>query len=113
MALDATFCSLHHRMYKGAALMITFIIIIIAIAIMIYFPIVPFTVTHFYQIVYNGVIDLYKYIKHKERNRCKAYGRIYMITAFRNKVFGSGKTLDMTMLARRIYNRYDGLPVWN
>ena len=36
-----------------------------------------------------------------------------MITAYRNKVFGSGKTLDMTMLARQIFNKYDGLPVWN
>lgn len=79
----------------------------------VYLPIVPFTITHFYHIIINGAVDLYKYIKHKERNRCKAYGRIYMITAYRNKVFGSGKTLDMTMLARQIFNKYDGLPVWN
>ena len=79
----------------------------------VYLPIVPFTITHFYHIITNGAVDLYKYIKHKERNRCKAYGRIYMITAYRNKVFGSGKTLDMTMLARQIFNKYDGLPVWN
>lgn len=79
----------------------------------VYLPIVPFIVTHFYHIITNGAVDLYKYIKHKERNRCKAYGRIYMITAYRNKVFGSGKTLDMTMLARQIFNKYDGLPVWN
>lgn len=79
----------------------------------VYLPIVPFTITHFYHIIINGSVDLYKYIKHKERNRCKAYGRIYMITAYRNKVFGSGKTLDMTMLARQIFNKYDGLPVWN
>ena len=79
----------------------------------VYLPIVPFTITHFYHIITNGAVDLYKYIKHKERNRCKAYGRIYMITAYRNRVFGSGKTLDMTMLARQIFNKYDGLPVWN
>lgn len=79
----------------------------------VYLPIVPFTITHFYHIITNGAVDLYKYIKHKERNRCKAYGRIYMITAYRNKVFGSGKTLDMTMLARQIFNKFDGLPVWN
>ena len=36
-----------------------------------------------------------------------------MVTAHRNKVFGSGKTLDMTMVARRIFNKYDGLPVWS
>lgn len=36
-----------------------------------------------------------------------------MITAHRNRVFGSGKTLDMTMVARQVFNRYDGLPVWS
>lgn len=99
-------------MYKGASLMI-FVIIVAIVLICYYLPIIPFTITHFYKICYNGVIDLYYYFKHKERNRCKAYGRIYMVTAFRNKVFGSGKTLDMTMVARRIYSKYDGLPVWN
>lgn len=90
-----------------------FVIIVAIVLICYYLPIIPFTITHFYKICYNGVIDLYYYFKHKECNRCKAYGRIYMVTAFRNKVFGSGKTLDMTMVARRIYNKYDGLPVWN
>lgn len=81
--------------------------------IYVYVPIIPFCIKHFYHIVINGVVDLYKFFKHKEYNRCRAYGRIYMITAYRNKVFGSGKTLDMTMLARQIFNKYDDLPVWN
>lgn len=81
--------------------------------VMVYVPIIPFCIKHFYHIVTNGAVDIYKYFKHKEYNRCHFFGRIYMITAYRNKVFGSGKTLDMTMLARCVYNRYNGLSVWN
>ena len=79
----------------------------------VYVPFIPFCIKHFYHICVNGAVDVYNYFKHKEYNRCKMYGRIYMITAFRNRVFGSGKTLDMTMVAREIYNRYNDLPVWN
>ena len=89
------------------------IVVALIVFIWVYVPIVPFVIKHFYYICINGAVDLYKFFKHKEYNRCEAYGRIYMITAYRNKVFGSGKTLDMTMVARGIYNRYNGLPVWN
>lgn len=89
------------------------LIIGIIIFICIYVPFIPFIIRHFYHVCVNGAVDIYKFFKYKEYNRCKAYGRIYMITAYRNKVFGSGKTLDMTMVARQIFNRYDGLPVWS
>lgn len=89
------------------------LVIGIIIFICIYVPFIPFIIRHFYHVCVNGAVDIYKFFKHKEYNRCKAYGRIYMITAYRNKVFGSGKTLDMTMVARQIFNRYDGLPVWS
>lgn len=89
------------------------IIIILFIIICLIFPFIPFFLANFYRIVTNGVVDIYYYFKHKEFNRCKFYGRIYMITAYRNKVFGSGKTLDMVKLARDIYKKYDGLPVWS
>lgn len=81
--------------------------------ICVYVPIVPFCIKHFYHIVTNGAVDLYNYFKHREYNRCHFFGRIYMITAYRNKVFGSGKTLDMTMIARSVYNKYNNLPVWS
>ena len=89
------------------------LVIGIIIFICIYVPFIPFIIRHFYHVCVNGAVDIYKFFKHKEYNRCKAYGRIYMITAYRNKVFGSGKTLDMTMVARQIFNKYDGLPVWS
>lgn len=89
------------------------LILAIIVFVVVYLPIVPFCIKHFYHIVINGAVDIYKYFKHKEYNRCHFFGRIYMITAYRNKVFGSGKTLDMTMIARYVYNKYDGLSVWN
>lgn len=89
------------------------LILAIIVFIVVYVPIVPFCIKHFYHIVTNGAVDICKYFKHKEYNRCHFFGRIYMITAYRNKVFGSGKTLDMTMVARYVYNKYNGLPVWN
>lgn len=94
--------------------MMTLIITIcLIIFVYVYVPIIPFMIRHFYHIVTNGIVDIYKYFKYKKYNECKDYGRIYMITAHRNRVFGSGKTLDMTMVARQIFNRYDGLPVWS
>lgn len=94
-------------------MMMFIIIVCLIVFIWVYVPIIPFTIKHFYHIVTNGAVDIYKYFKYKKYNECKDYGRIYMITAYRNKVFGSGKTLDMTMVARRIFNKYDGLPVWS
>jgi len=79
----------------------------------VYIPFIPFVIKHFYHIVLNGAVDIYYYFKHKEYNRCKFYGRVYMITAYRNKVFGSGKTLNMVKLVREIYKRYNGKPVWS
>lgn len=93
--------------------MMTVLVIILIFFIVGNFPIIPFCIKHFYHIVVNGAVDIYYYYKHKEYNRCRFYGRIYMITAYRNKVFGSGKTLDMTMTVRQIYNKYNGLPVWS
>lgn len=90
-----------------------FIIIFLVVFICVYIPFIPFAVMHFYQIVTNGAVDIYYYFKHKEYNRCKFFGRIYMITAYRNKVFGSGKTLDMTIVARYLFSHYNGLPVWS
>lgn len=87
--------------------------LIIFIFIFIACPFVPFAIKHFYPICVNAASDIYKYIKHKEYNRCHFYGRVYLITAYRNKVFGSGKTLDMVKMVRDIYKRYNGLLVWS
>lgn len=90
-----------------------FIIIIVGCFILYSVPFIPFFIKNFYNVLTNGAVDLYHYITRKEYNRCKFFGKIYMITAFRNKVFGSGKTLEMTMYARYLYNRYNGLEVWS
>ncbi len=79
----------------------------------IIFPFVRFVVTHFHLIVSWGVIDIYHYFKYKKYNECPYFGRVDITTAHRNKVFGSGKTLDITMKVREIYTKYNGLPVWD
>lgn len=93
--------------------MIILIWLLVIFFIVAYVPLIPFLITHFYSICVNGAVDLYYWFKHKRYNECKFYGRIMMITAYRNRVFGSGKTLDMTMVAREIFAKYDGLPVWD
>jgi hypothetical protein len=35
------------------------------------------------------------------------------VSAYRNKVFGSGKTLDVSKTVHHIFNTYNGLPVWD
>lgn len=77
------------------------------------FPLIPFLITHFYQICVWGLVDLYYYFKHKRWNECPYFGQVWITTAYRNKVFGSGKTLDITMIVRMIYKRYNGLQVWD
>lgn len=80
--------------------MIKFILTVsLIIVVCVYMPFIPFFIRHFYHIITNAVVDIYKYFKYKKYNECKDYGRIFMVTAHRNKVFGSGKTLDMTMVA--------------
>lgn len=93
--------------------MMVLIWLLVIFFIIVYVPIIPFLIKHFYSICVNGAVDTYYWFKHKRYNECKFFGRIMMITAYRNRVFGSGKTLDMTMVARELYARYDGLPVWD
>lgn len=39
--------------------------------------------------------------------------RVQLQTLYKNKVFGSGKTLDISKTVHDIYKKYDGLPVWD
>jgi hypothetical protein len=83
------------------------------ILIFIFVPFVRFAISHFFQICVWAVIDGYYYIKRKRWNECPYYGRIWITTAHKNKVFGSGKTLDITMCVRDIYKKYNNLDVWD
>lgn len=76
-------------------------------------PFVPFAIKNLYRFIVWGAIDIYYWFKYKKYNECPYYGRVDVISAYKNKVFGSGKTLDGTMVVRDIFKKYDGLEVWD
>ena len=63
----------------------------------ILFPFPKFVIRHAFDMLKYGAIDIYYYFKHKEYNRCPYFGRVEIVSAYRNKVFGSGKTPDITV----------------
>ena len=92
--------------------MLEIILFLLFICIVV-FPFPKFVIRHFFDMCRYGAVDLYYYIKHKEYNRCPFFGRVDIISAYRNKVFGSGKTLCVSKQVHDIYNKYNGLPVWD
>lgn len=93
--------------------MIAFILFILFVIVFFTVPFVPFFLRNLHNFIRWGAIDTYYYFKHKEYNRCNYYGRIMITSAFRNKVFGSGKTLNLSMVAHDLYKLYDNKPVWD
>ena len=93
--------------------MIGEIIGILIVVCIIVFPLPKFLIKHVFDILKYAAIDGYYYIVHKEYNRCPYFGKISITSAYRNKVFGSGKTLDISKRVHDIYTRYEGLPVWD
>lgn len=77
------------------------------------FPLPRFLLSNFYRLITWGAIDTYYYFKEKRYNLCPYFGKVWITSAYRNKVFGSGKTLDISMIARMIYHKYNGLEVWS
>jgi hypothetical protein len=77
------------------------------------FPALPFVVTHIDKVVHWGIHDIYLYFKHKRYNECRDFGRVITICADGSSVFGSGKTLSGVHSLRFLYEKYDGLEVWN
>lgn len=92
--------------------MLEIVLFLLFICIVV-FPFPKFVIRHFFDMCRYGAVDLYYYIKHKEYNRCPFFGRVDIISAYRNKVFGSGKTLCVSKQVHDIYKKYNGLPVWD
>lgn len=93
--------------------MIGEIIGILIVVCIIVFPLPKFLIKHVFDILKYAAIDGCYYIVHKEYNRCPYFGKISITSAYRNKVFGSGKTLDISKRVHDIFTKYDGLPVWD
>lgn len=90
-----------------------FLIGFLIIFIFAYFPWFTFAVFHPGDSIPFAFKDFFSYYKHKEFNRCKSYGRIFMFTASDSQAFGSGKTLSLVHWVRDTYFRYNNKPVWN
>lgn len=56
----------------------------------------------------NAAIDLYYYIKYRKRNNYQT-GDLNIYCGY----FGAGKTLSLVHKVVGIYNKYEGLPVWD
>lgn len=83
--------------------------IIAIVFICLALPIVPFLFTHIPHILFYGVKDIYKYVKYKRWNEFRDFGRIMTY----NGLFGAGKTLSCTHYVRSVYNRYNGVEVYD
>lgn len=89
------------------------IIIGIVIFLLFCFPVIPFIIRNLHNIFRYGFLDIVHFFKFKKYNECHDYGKVITICASGIKVFGSGKTLSGVHAIRYIYNKYDGLEVWN
>lgn len=90
-----------------------FILLIVLIIVLLMFPFVRYIVFHPIscgKLFFNECVDK---IKHKRKNECKEYGKVVMFTASGSKAFGSGKTLSMVRWCTWLFNRYNGLDVWD
>ena len=77
------------------------------------FPLLRYITFHPISVSYNVIKDLFNYIRYKRYNECHEYGRIRLNSAKASQVFGCGKTLSLVRQAIHIYNRYNGLEVWD
>lgn len=77
------------------------------------FPLVRFVALHPITILGNGVLDLFKYIRYREWNRCHEYGKIRLNSAKASQVFGCGKTLSLVKQATEVYKRYNNQKVYD
>lgn len=90
-------------------------IILLIIGAMIIFrsASVRYTLTHLPQVIYYAFVDLRRYIKFKQWNDFKSYGRMDIYCAEPSMPFGSGKTLNMVSDAIKIYNQYNDVEVYD
>ena len=72
-----------------------------AIGLLLYCGSTRCLIFHAPQAVYYAILDIYTYFKEKKWKNFKYYG-IYMYIG----MFGHGKTLSMTMQAKRLYEKY-------
>ena len=81
--------------------------LIIHVFVLVVSPTIRCAYFHPFSLVYNGVRDLYNYIRRKEYNLCGT-GELVAYTG----LFGKGKTLSAVHRVVSAYRQYDGKKVW-
>lgn len=93
-------------------IMLKWIVIIGLVIVCVIFPFVRCVVLHFPLVVKDGSVDLFTYIRYKMwRNIPEGdiVGKIRVYTG----LFGKGKTLSAVMMVTAIFDRYNGLRVFD
>ena len=85
------------------------LVILFLICFILFVPLGNFIFFNLYQVLYYLPVDIYKHIRYKKSNECKDYGYIKIFNGY----FGSGKSLSAVDEVVKIYNRYNGLPIWS
>ena len=70
-------------------------------------PVFRCALSHLFAAALNGIKDIFRHIRYKKGNLCKA-GDLNIYCGY----FGSGKTLSLVHKVVGLYGRYNGLPVW-
>lgn len=93
--------------------MVKVLFIILVVMALLISPLARYTIMHPIRVIKYLFKDGYYYFKHKKYNECHEFGKIRMNTAAGDQVFGCGKTLSLVRYARNVYNKYNGLQVWD
>lgn len=93
--------------------MLILLFIIIGIIVLYRCPRLRFTLSHFPLVAGNAIVDAKRYIQYKKWRDCENYGRMEIYIADDSSPFGSGKTLNMIRDAKKIYDLYDDVEVYN
>lgn len=84
------------------------LVLLIVVVLLVSFPTFRCAVCHPVKMVYNGVVDLYNYIKYQGWNNCSS-GELIAYTG----LFGKGKTLSAVHKVVGMYNRYNDKLVYD
>ncbi len=93
--------------------MISLLLLFAFVVFFIIFPELRYTVFHLPTVLYNAVVDIYKYFRYKKYNSYREFGKMQIYVANEKQPFGSGKTLSIVDYVISVYKRYNGAIVWS
>ena len=84
-------------------------IYLIALIVILLFPLGRFLLVHLPIIVVGAIPDMYRYIRYKRWRECNSYGQIVAYTG----LFGQGKTKECVRFITRQYKHYNGKLIYD